>query len=228
MSLLKLSRLTHCALAVGFLGIAAGASAQVDVLCPGANCKVTDSSIANVDCGTYTESLYSPPATGVANNLPEVRIDYTKRQNCSKTNETHTFTYSYVDQEQITHSASGDLKVEAGLKTGVKDVVEVGLSHATTASNGWQKVDSYSTTITHSVTFDVAPCSGKKIEVWGYERKGDHKGKARIDFYVNVRYSFTFEFVTLSGECKFTTSNAIGSKKYLGVSTRSSSFTPNC
>lgn len=178
------------------------------------------------DPATYYEVANTPPPTGTVKNIWE-NIATDTKANCTLDPISWKFTYTKNESESINHSMTGQLETQVALKVGQKDVGEVGLQHATVTTNGWQYIDTWSSSIQDETTIPVGACSAKRIVMRGKYRKGDHKGVGWIDFFVRFRLSFQ-SWQDGTGECARTTSNAVGLKKYVSYASRVDSVNPNC
>lgn len=176
---------------------------------------------------TYHETLFTSLPPGALEEDWEVIKEFSA-SNCSKIPVTNTFNTSYTESESISHSLSGELETQVGLKVGQKDIAEVGLEHATLDSNGWQYTDVYSHGFTTSTTTTLGPCKGIKYSFQGKYRKGNHSGTGRYDFIMNFRVIFSSSIETVSGSCKPTDSHAFGQKRYLDYRKIITSIRPEC
>ncbi len=173
----------------------------------------------DADCMTYREDLVTSFS---GSPVTHTELLFTEKlTNCEKVDVVRSSPKrTFSRSESITHTLSGQLTQEVGLKTGENAKVGVELSHAQVASNGWQVVTTYSDTSEYQIlNKTVSACSVYTEKYFGIYKTGSYSGSGSASWSVYARKNlflggFTYEQVT--GECKKTTSSASNvEKKYI-------------
>lgn len=167
-----------------------------------------------VDCGvsfeTYATNL--PPGTVVEQTELILTDKLTNCDTVSKPRESPTKTFAI--SEALTHSCSGDMKVEIGGAVGYEAVKELKLTHSQTQTNGWQYADTWSDTSSYQFKDTVPGCSQETCKYFGKYWSGGATGGGSATIHIYHRYTFgSWHWDLYSCPNATTSSNASGANK---------------
>jgi len=161
-------------------GLSSSGTFGATKICGTGNCAVP----TGVECDTYQEVVIERPISSTTTIHTHVLLAAPKESNCGPLQSyTGQNNIAIAATESIEHSCTGSLTSTVGFNVGTAGVAAASLQHATTHANGWKKLDTYATTLTHVWNFDVPQCKIHRIQVFGDWIAGSASGSGYIHSY---------------------------------------------
>lgn len=168
----------------------------------------------SADCSTYTEVAIVSPTFGVPVNHTSMIASFSM-VNCGPQCPSliGNLSKAVAVNESISHSCTGSLTTTVGLKAGNDAVAKLELSSAYTTSSGWQKADTWTSTITVNWAHNVPACKIQGVDYYGNWTDGTFTTTG----YIIANY-YDWSAGWSNEMCNKTTSSAQGAnKRYTNV-----------